>query len=90
MALCGDENEHKRIAMRLKKIEGQIRGIAAMIDSNRECIEVSRQISAVSGALHGVWVQVLSDHLKGCIADALTKKDDKLVDQLIEHLKKVR
>ncbi len=90
MALCGDESEHAKIKARMKRIEGQVRGISAMVDSNRECMEVLRQISAVMGALHVVWSQILGDHLKGCIAQALTKKDDKLVDQLVEYLKKAR
>lgn len=61
-----------------------------MIESDRECIEVLRQISSVSGAVHGVWVQVLNDHLKGCISDGLARSDERLVDELIEHLKKVK
>ena len=88
--VCHSEEEKKRIIARLRRIEGQVRGLQNMIESNRECIEVLRQISSVSGALHGVWVNVLNDHLKGCIRDALVEKNDSLVDDLIEHLKKVK
>jgi len=90
MSICRNEPEKKKITARLRKIEGQVRGLQNMIESDRECIEVLRQIASVSGALHSVWVQVVGDHLKGCISQALAKKDESLVDELIEHLKKVK
>ena len=61
-----------------------------MIENDRECIEVLRQISSISGALHGVWVQVVGDHLKGCITDAIKHKAETRVDELVEHLKNVK
>ncbi|MFA5688183.1 MAG: metal-sensitive transcriptional regulator [Kiritimatiellales bacterium] len=88
--VCRSDAEKKKIISRLRRIEGQTRGLQKMIEEDRECIDVLRQISSVSGALHGVWVNVLNDHLKGCIREALVDKNDKLVDDLIEHLKKVK
>ena len=87
---CRDAAEKKTLNARLRRIEGQIRGLQAMIDGDRQCIEILRQISSVSGALHGVWLKIVNDHLKTCISDALAHKDDSLVDELIEHLKKVK
>ena len=89
-AHCRDCDEKKNINARLRRIEGQIRGLQAMIEDDRQCIEVLRQISSVSGALHGVWLKIVEDHLKGCISGALANKDDSLVDELVEHLKKVK
>ena len=88
--MCRDEKENAKITARLKRIEGQVRGVTNMIENDRECIEVLRQISSISGALHGVWVQVVGDHLKGCITDAIKHKDETLVDELVEHLKNVK
>jgi len=90
MANCRNKEEKDKIIKRLKRIEGQIRGIENMISQDKECIEILRQVNSITGAVHGVWVQLLNDHLKTCITNALVKKDKKLVDELIEHLKKVR
>ncbi len=87
---CRDEAEKKNIIARLRRIEGQARGLQDMVDSDRDCMEILSQISSLSGALHGVWVKVVGDHLKGCIKDAFIHKNDALVDELLEHLKKVK
>jgi CsoR family transcriptional regulator, copper-sensing transcriptional repressor len=55
---------------RLKRIEGQVRGIADMIDSERYCIDVLTQIAAVHEALRGVSKQVVENHLGTCVASA--------------------
>ncbi len=87
---CRTESENKQLILRLKRIEGQVRGIEKMIEKEEPCIDILRQISSISGALHGVWTKVIGDHLKGCIKDALQNQDESLVDELVEHLKKVR
>ncbi|MBR6389118.1 MAG: metal-sensitive transcriptional regulator [Opitutales bacterium] len=87
---CRTEEEKKKLVLRLRRIEGQVRGIAKMLEADQPCIEILRQISSISGALHGVWTSVVADHLKGCIKDALKKQDESLVNELVEHLKKVR
>ena len=87
---CRSDGEKKNINARLRRIEGQIRGLQTMVEEDRQCIDVLRQISSVSGALHGVWLKIVEDHLKGCISGALANKDDSLVDELVEHLKKVK
>ena len=87
---CRSAEEKKAITARLRRIEGQIRGLQGMIEDDRKCIDVLRQISSVSGALHGVWLKIVEDHLKGCISGALANKDESLVDELVTHLKKVK
>lgn len=87
---CRNAEEKKAILARLRRIEGQMRGLQAMIEGDRECIDVLRQISSASGALHGVWLKIVNDHLKGCIKNALLEQNDALVDELIEHLRKVK
>lgn len=84
------QEEKQRLCMRLHRIEGQIRGIEKAIIADKECIEVLRQINSASAALKGVWLQFLEGHLKCCIANALTNKDQSLVDELIEHLRKLK
>ncbi|MCW7753379.1 metal-sensitive transcriptional regulator [Desulfobotulus sp. H1] len=90
MGLCGTDQDKERLIKRLGRIEGQVRGLCAMVEQDRDCIDVLRQINSVSGALRGVWIQVIGDHLKGCIAKAALEHDEELIDELMEHLQKIR
>jgi CsoR family transcriptional regulator, copper-sensing transcriptional repressor len=63
---CGD---------RLKRIEGQVRGIARMIEEDRYCIDVLTQIRAVRAALRGVEDEVLKDHVEHCVEGAIASGD---------------
>lgn len=58
-------------AKRLRRIEGQVRGIAKMIDDDKYCIDVLTQISAVNSALRAVALNLLDAHLGHCVADAV-------------------
>jgi len=60
---------------RLARIEGQVRGVAKMIEDDRYCIDVVRQIQAIKSALTGLEALVLNDHLDSCVEMAL-KSDD--------------
>lgn len=55
---------------RLKRIEGQVRGIARMVDEDVYCIDVLTQISAVTKALQAVSIGLMEDHLGHCVVDA--------------------
>ncbi|MBE6411586.1 MAG: metal-sensitive transcriptional regulator [Opitutales bacterium] len=87
---CRKAEDKKKLTTRLRRIEGQIRGIEKMIDLDKDCIEIVRQINSASSALHSVWAEVVSAHMKHCIKDALKRGDEKLIDELANHLKKVR
>ncbi len=89
MSLCGTDQDKERALKRLRRIEGQVRGLASMVEQDKDCIEVLRQINSVIGALRGVWAQVIGDHLRGCIAKSLQDHDEKLIEQLMEHLQKI-
>uniref|UniRef100_UPI0020C5E107 metal-sensitive transcriptional regulator n=1 Tax=Micrococcus sp. GbtcB5 TaxID=2824750 RepID=UPI0020C5E107 len=56
--------------IRLRRLEGQIRGIDRMVDEDRYCIDILTQISAVTRALENVALGLLDDHLKHCVLDA--------------------
>jgi DNA-binding FrmR family transcriptional regulator len=58
---------------RMRRIEGQVRGIAQMIDEDRYCIDVLTQVSAVTKALQSVAVGLFDDHLRHCVADAVSQ-----------------
>lgn len=79
----GYMSEKDRYLARLKRIEGQTRGIHRMIDENAYCIDILTQISAVNAALKGVALGLLDDHLKHCVAGAINDGHD--VDTKIEE-----
>jgi CsoR family transcriptional regulator, copper-sensing transcriptional repressor len=73
------------IAKRLARIEGQVRGIARMVDEDRYCIEVLDQISAVTRALQQVSIGLLHDHIGHCVANAVRDGDGDEADAKIEE-----
>lgn len=58
-------------AKRLRRVEGQVRGIAKMIDDDKYCIDILTQISAVNSALQSVALALLEEHLNHCVTNAL-------------------
>jgi DNA-binding FrmR family transcriptional regulator len=67
---------------RLRRVEGQVRGVQKMVDSDTYCIDVLTQISAINRALQAVSIGLLEDHLSHCVSDAVrsggTEADDKI------------
>jgi len=66
----GYMGDKSRYLARLKRIEGQVRGIHRMVDEEQYCIDILTQISALTKALEGVALGLLDDHLKHCVLDA--------------------
>lgn len=60
----------EQLLARLRRVEGQIRGLQQMVECDRYCVDVLTQISAVTKALQSVAVGLLDDHLRHCLADA--------------------
>lgn len=85
---------HDEELVRLKRIEGQIRGIQKMIEEKRYCIDILTQISSIVGALKSVEENILERHLKGCVKESFKKgnRDDKAdkINEVIEVLRKFR
>ncbi|KUM04023.1 metal-sensitive transcriptional regulator [Chromobacterium subtsugae] len=76
---------------RLARIEGQVRGIGGMIEADRYCVDVLTQVAAVKSAMDAVALQLLENHMKGCVARALQQGDATgMVTELIDVVKKVR
>ena len=59
------------IQSRLRRIEGQVRGIQKMVDEDRYCIDVLTQVNAVRAALESVALELLSDHTEHCVTEAI-------------------
>jgi DNA-binding FrmR family transcriptional regulator len=71
-------------AKRLRRIEGQVRGIAKMIDEDKYCIDVLTQISAVTSALQSVALGLLDEHHGHCVSQAVTEGGDEADRKLAE------
>lgn len=80
------------VVKRLHRIEGQVRGIEKMIEDDRYCIDILTQISAVSTALQSLAVLILDDHVRHCVAGALTSGDQadaaRKTDELLEAVQR--
>ena len=63
-------------ANRLRRIEGQVRGLQRMIDGDRYCIDVLTQISSVTAALDAVALGLVDEHLRNCVMDAAEERGD--------------
>lgn len=85
---------HEAELVRLRRIEGQIRGVQKMIEEKRYCVDILTQLTSIVGAIKGVEENILERHLKGCVHQSFTKgnKDDKAkkIDEVVEVLKKFR
>ncbi|MEO7571247.1 MAG: metal-sensitive transcriptional regulator [Acidimicrobiales bacterium] len=69
----GYDTNKDDLLKRLRRIEGQVRGIAQMVEQDRYCIDVLTQISASTKGLQSVAVGMFDDHLRHCVADAVEK-----------------
>ena len=63
---------HKQALLkRMNRVEGQVRGVAKMIEGDRYCVDIMTQVSAIKSALDAVAMQLLEDHTHGCVRDAI-------------------
>jgi len=75
---------------RLKKIEGQIRGIMKMVDQEKYCIDIINQITAAEKALDGVAKNIMKRHIESCVTDAIIQGEGQTkIDELIETVFKI-
>lgn len=79
---------------RLRRIEGQVRGIAQMVADDRYCIDILHQVQAVKSALAKVESQILKDHASCCVSEAISSGDPaeqkQKFDELVDLFEKVR
>ncbi|MFA6008633.1 MAG: metal-sensitive transcriptional regulator [Desulfobacteraceae bacterium] len=76
--------------LRLKKIEGQIRGIMKMVENDKYCIDIINQITAAEKALKGVSKIIMKRHVESCVATAISMGQGKeAIDELVETIYKV-
>ena len=69
MHTYGYHDNKPALSKRLKRIEGQVRGVAAMVEDDKYCIDILTQVSAVKAALNQVGLELLRDHAKHCLTN---------------------
>ena len=89
-AICVDPDIKDRNQKRLRRIEGQVRGLQKMVDEDRYCADIMTQISSVHEALRSVGRELMRNHLKHCATSAIRTGDadamyDELVDMMYKH-----
>ena len=84
-----DATELSGLVNRLKRIEGQIRGVIGMLEADAYCVDILTQTSAVSSALSSFNKELLKNHIKSCVIDDIKDDNMESVDELIELLHKL-
>ncbi len=92
--VCGkykhrEEKEYKDLINRLNRIEGQVRGIKSMVEGERYCIDILTQVSAITSALNSFNKELLTQHIKTCVADNIKEGNTEVVDELCKALQKL-
>ena len=81
------QNEAKKsVLRRLSRIEGQVRGVAGMVEADRYCVDILTQLAAIRAALQKAEEEILRDHVSHCVAHAFTDGDVAEQRQKIDEL----
>lgn len=81
--------EYKSLINRLNRIEGQIRGIKGMVEKNAYCPDILVQVAAANAALNAFNKELLSNHIKSCVANDIRAGKDEVIDELVATLQKL-
>lgn len=83
------EQDQKALLNRLKRIEGQIKGLQGMIEKDAYCTDILTQVSAVNAALNAFSKNLLNNHIRTCVAEDIRKGNDDVIDDLLSTLQKM-
>jgi DNA-binding FrmR family transcriptional regulator len=81
--------DKEALLKRLRRMEGQVRGLQQMVEDNRYCLDIVQQINSLSAAAREVSLLVLEDHLRGCVQDAIkADRSDDAIKEMVTVLGK--
>ena len=80
------EEETRSLINRLNRIEGQVRGVRRMLEERAYCVDILTQVSAISSALLSFNKELLSNHIRTCVADGIRGGDDEKLEELLDTL----
>lgn len=82
------EKDKKQLNDRLKRVEGQVRGLQNMVQEDRYCIDILIQLTAVQAALKKVGFDILEEHTKGCVSSAIKSGNEtESIEELMQVIK---
>ena len=81
--------ERQALINRLNRIEGQIRGIRGMVEKSAYCPDILVQVAAVNAALHAFNRELLSQHIRTCVAQDIREGHDEVIEELVTTLQKL-
>ena len=83
------DTEYRDLMNRLKRIEGQVRGIQRMLEKDAYCTDIMVQVAAVNAALNSFNKVLLTNHLHTCVAENIREGNDEVIDELAALLQKL-
>ena len=83
------DQEYKDLMNRLKRIEGQVRGIQGMLEKDAYCTDVLVQVAAVNAALNSFSKALLDSHIRTCVAENIRAGNDEVIEELVILLQKL-
>ena len=83
------EKEYKDLLNRLSRIEGQVRGVKAMVERDAYCTDIITQVSAINSALNSFNKVLLANHIKTCVTQDIKDDKEETVDELVAVLQKL-
>lgn len=83
------EEERRRLLNRLRRIEGQVRGLQKMLENDSYCVDILTQSASVKAALNSFNRDLLAQHMKTCVARDLRAGDESTVDEVLDTIQKL-
>ena len=83
------EEEYKSLIHRLNRIEGQVRGIRGMVEKDAYCTDILMQVAAANAALNAFSKELLSQHIRTCVARDIREGRDETIEELVDTLQKL-
>lgn len=81
--------ELRGLIHRLNRVEGQVRGVRKMLESDAYCTDILTQVSAIQAALNAFNRELLANHIRSCVANGIRQGQDEVVDELVGTLQKL-
>lgn len=83
------EDEKKLLLNRLRRIEGQVRGVAGMVERDAYCVDILTQVEAISSALKSFSTALLDGHVKTCVKNDVLEGKDEILDELVDVISRL-
>ncbi|MBP2645616.1 MAG: hypothetical protein H6Q75_1056 [Firmicutes bacterium] len=81
------EKEQRDLINKIKRIEGQVRGVQRMVEEDRYCIDILTQVQAARAALTQVGLAILENHAKGCVVQAIEQGDASVIEEMLASVR---